>query len=74
MNVARVIFSPWRRLGPYRDTKEKVAMPMDQDHEIRLNEVEARQGSIRPKLVYVLTASIGLVIVAFLIASLFYRH
>jgi len=49
-------------------------MSTDQDHEIRLNEVEARQGSTRPKLVYVLTASIGLVVVAFLIASMFYRH
>jgi hypothetical protein len=49
-------------------------MSVDQDHQIRLNQVEARQGSVRPKLIYVLIASLGLVIVAFTIASLFYRH
>jgi hypothetical protein len=49
-------------------------MAVHEDQEVRLNEVEARQGSSRPKLIYVLSASIALVIVAFLIASLFYRY
>ena len=42
--------------------------------QIRVNTVEARQGTTRPKLIYVLVASVILVIVGFSIASMFYRH
>lgn len=49
-------------------------MAHDPTEPIRADTVEARQGTTRPKLIYVLVASIILVIVAFSIASMFYRH
>ncbi len=49
-------------------------MASDPNQPITLNKIEARQGSNRPKVIYVLIASVILVIAAFAIASLFYQH
>jgi hypothetical protein len=49
-------------------------MASDPNEDITLNKVEARQGSNRPKVIYVLVAGVALVIVAFLIASMFFQH
>ncbi len=56
------------------DTERTKTMAQDPAEQIRLNPVEARQGTTRPKLIYVLVASVILVIIAFFIASMFYRH
>ncbi len=40
-------------------------MASDPNADIKLNEVQARQGSRRPNLIYVLVASVALIIVAF---------
>ena len=41
------------------------------DPTIRRNEVEARQGTNRPKVIYVLVASVALIIIAFVAVWLF---
>lgn len=45
-------------------------MASDPNAKIRKNPVESRQGTNRPKVIYVLVASVILVIVAFFIAYL----
>ena len=40
-------------------------MASDPNADIKLNEVQARQGSRKPNLVYVLAASVALIILAF---------
>jgi flagellar biosynthesis/type III secretory pathway M-ring protein FliF/YscJ len=42
-------------------------MASDPNANIKLNQVEARQGTRAPKLVYVLAASVALVVVVFAI-------
>ena len=49
-------------------------MASDPNADITRNKVEARQGTNRPKVIYVLVASVALVVVAFVVASLFYQH
>ena len=49
-------------------------MTSDPNQDISLNKVEARQGTARPKMIYVLAAGVVLVIAAFVIASLFFQH
>jgi hypothetical protein len=49
-------------------------MTSDPNQKIELNRVEARQGSNRPKVIYVLVAGVVLVIIAFIIASMFFQH
>jgi hypothetical protein len=49
-------------------------MASDPNENITLNKVEARQGSNKPKVIYVLVAGVALVIVAFIIASMFFHH
>lgn len=49
-------------------------MTSDPNEKIIMNEVEARQGSNRPKVIYVLVAGVALVIIAFIIASMFFQH
>lgn len=49
-------------------------MASDPNENISINKVEARQGTNRPKVIYVLVASVALVIVAFVIASMFFQH
>lgn len=45
-------------------------MASDPNAEITKNTVSARQGTTRPKVIYVLVASVVLVIVAFIVAWL----
>ena len=45
-------------------------MASDPNAEITKNQVSARQGTTRPKVIYVLVASVALVIVLFLVAWL----
>lgn len=45
-------------------------MASDPNAEIQKNTVEARQGTNRPKVIYVLVASVALVIVMFVVAWL----
>ncbi len=49
-------------------------MASDPNEKIRLNTVEARQGTDRPRVIYVLIASVVLIVIAFVIASLFFQH
>ncbi len=49
-------------------------MASDPNADISRNKTEARQGTNRPKVIYVLVASVALIIVAFFIASMFYQH
>ena len=49
-------------------------MTSDPNADITRNKVEARQGTNRPKMIYVLIASVALIVVAFLVASMFYQH
>ncbi len=49
-------------------------MASDPNADITRTKVEARQGSNRPKVIYVLIASVALVIIAFVVASFFYQH
>ena len=45
-------------------------MASDPNADISKNQVEARQGTNRPKVIYVLVASVILIIVAFFVAWL----
>ncbi len=45
-------------------------MASDPNAEITKNPVSARQGTTRPKVIYVLAASVVLIIVAFIVAYL----
>ncbi len=45
-------------------------MASDPNADISKNQVEARQGTNRPKVIYVLVASVALVIVLFVVAWL----
>ncbi len=45
-------------------------MASDPNADISKNQVEARQGTNRPKVIYVLVASVVLIIVAFVVAYL----
>lgn len=45
-------------------------MASDPNEDIELNKVEARQGTSRPHLIYVLGAALVLIIVVFAIVSL----
>lgn len=45
-------------------------MASDPNADIQKNQVQARQGTNRPKLIYVLVASVALVIVLFIVAWL----
>ena len=45
-------------------------MASDPNQDITLNKVEARQGTNRPRLIYVLVAGVALVIVAFIVVAL----
>lgn len=49
-------------------------MTSDPNEEILRNKVEVRQGSTRPRVIYVLMAGLALVILAFIIASFFFHH
>ncbi|WP_158810815.1 hypothetical protein [Beijerinckia sp. L45] len=49
-------------------------MASDPNDDITLNKVEARQGSTKPKMIYVLIAGVVLVVVAFVVASMFFQH
>ena len=49
-------------------------MASDPNEDITLNKVEARQGSNRPKVIYVLVAGVVLVILAFVVASMFFHN
>ena len=48
-------------------------MASDPNEKIVLNKVDARQGTNRPKVIYVLIAGVILVVAAFIIASMFYQ-
>ena len=45
-------------------------MASDPNSDIERNQVEARQGTTRPRVIYVTVAGIALVIVAFIVAWL----
>lgn len=45
-------------------------MASDPNAEIKKNPVSARQGTTRPKVIYVLVAGVALVVVAFIVAYL----
>lgn len=45
-------------------------MVSDPNKDIQRNQVEARQGTTRPKVIYITIASTALVIVAFIVAWL----
>ena len=51
-------------------------MPMvsDPNEKIVVSKVDARQGTNRPKVIYVLIASIVLIVLAFVLASFFFQH
>ena len=46
-------------------------MVSDPNAKIERNQVEARQGTTRPKVIYVLVASVALIIIAFIVVWLF---
>lgn len=46
-------------------------MASDPNADIEKNEVEARQGSTRPKVIYVLIAGVILIVAVFFIISMF---
>ena len=49
-------------------------MASDPNEDISRNKTEARQGTNRPKVIYVLIASIILIVLAFVLASTFFQH
>lgn len=49
-------------------------MASDPNADISRNKVEARQGTNRPRVIYVLVASVALIILAFVLASTFFQH
>ena len=49
-------------------------MASDPNQDIERNTVEARQGSSRPRVIYVLIAGVILIIVAFALTGAFTRH
>ena len=49
-------------------------MTTDPRQTIVRSPVEAKQGSNRPRLIYVLVAGLVLVVAAFAVASQFYQH
>ena len=49
-------------------------MASDPNQDIKRNTVEARQGSTRPNMIYVLIAAVILVVVAFILVGTFVKH